>query len=128
MKKEELKQAIIDRICSHEVSYDHSKSGGHGGQKVNKKETKAELYFDIDKSDYLTDEQKELLARIYHNWVNKEWVLKMDCHEERYLHANQEKVTKHFHQVLDAILDGNEHHIFGRHDSKHHHKHKKHKH
>ncbi len=93
---------------------------------MNKKETKAELFFDVAKSSLLSDQQKELLMRVYHNWMNKDGVLRMTCHEERYLHANEKLVLKHFRQVLEAVLDGNQHHVFGWHDSKHHHKHKKH--
>lgn len=117
---------IIRQIIEHHVTYGHSKSSGHGGQNVNKRETKAELYFHIDNCEQLSDEQKHRIKSIYHERVSEEGVLKMSCQEERYLHANHEIVTKHFHRLLEAIIDGNEHHIFGRHDSKHYHKHHKH--
>ncbi|NCO98169.1 aminoacyl-tRNA hydrolase, partial [bacterium] len=45
---------MIDAILQKEVHFHFSKSGGHGGQNVNKRETKAELYFNIHDSDFLT--------------------------------------------------------------------------
>lgn len=117
---------IIAAIIEQHVHYGHSKSSGHGGQNVNKRETKAALYFDIDSCDQLSDEQKQRIRSIYHEWVSDEGILRMSCQEERYLHANHDIVTKHFRHLIEAILEGNEHHIFGRHDSKHHHDHHKH--
>ena len=38
----QLTEKEITQIIEHKIRYDHSKSGGHGGQNVNKRETKAE--------------------------------------------------------------------------------------
>lgn len=98
-------QNIIQNILAHEVHFHFSKSGGHGGQNVNKRETKAELYFNVQYSQYLTPEQKARLiqlagSRIHH----EESILIMTCQEERLQIANKEKVIHHFRQLLTEIL------------------------
>jgi ribosome-associated protein len=56
---------------SPEVQYKTSRSGGSGGQHVNKTETKVEALFHIEQSNILTEEQKQiLLLRLSHR-INK---------------------------------------------------------
>ena len=98
-------QDIIDAILQKEVHFHFSKSGGHGGQNVNKRETKAELYFNIHDSDFLTPEQKQRLIDLAGHMVHhEEWILIMTCQEERLQIANKEKVIHHFRQLLEQIL------------------------
>ncbi len=98
-------QDIINAILQKEVHFHFSKSKGHGGQKVNKKETKAELYFNIHDSDYLTPAQKQRLIDLAGHMVHhEEGILIMTCQEERLQVANKEKVIHHFKQLLIQIL------------------------
>lgn len=98
---------IIQDILAHEVHFHFSKSGGHGGQNVNKRETKAELYFNIQDSQYLTSEQKERLIQLAGSRVHhEESILIMTCQEERLQIANKEKVIHHFRQLIkEALLE-----------------------
>jgi len=90
-------QTSIENILAHEVHFHDSKSGGHGGQNVNKRNTKVTLFFNIQDSEFLTDEQKKRLVDLAGNKIHhEESVLIMSCQEERYQHANKEKVIKHF--------------------------------
>ena len=50
-------------ILLTELKFNTSKSGGKGGQHVNKTESKVELIFDLAESEALTDEEKELLTK-----------------------------------------------------------------
>jgi len=98
-------EAIIQNILQHEVYFHFSKSGGHGGQNVNKRETKAELYFNIQDSQYLTDEQKQRLIELgEHRVHHEEKILIITCQEERLQIANKEKVIHHFRQLLSEAL------------------------
>ncbi len=49
-------------IPSSEVQFRFSRSGGPGGQHVNRTETRVELLFDLAHSPSLTDEQRQLAA------------------------------------------------------------------
>jgi len=96
---------IIDTILQREVHFHFAKSGWHGGQNVNKRETKAELYFNIHDSQYLTSEQKQRLIDLAGHMIHhQEWILIMTCQEERYQRANKEKVIHHFRQLLEASI------------------------
>ncbi|MCX6825594.1 MAG: alternative ribosome rescue aminoacyl-tRNA hydrolase ArfB [candidate division SR1 bacterium] len=96
---------IIEDIINKELHFHFAKSGGPGGQNVNKRETKAELYFNINDSQNLTPEQKQRLIVVGGNMVHhEESILIMTCKEERYQNANKEKVTHHFRQLLEKIL------------------------
>lgn len=91
----------IQNIIDHELYFHFSKSWGPGGQNINKRKTKAELYFNINSSQYLTSEQKGRLVNLAGQMVHhQEGVLIMTCQEERYQHANKEKVIGYFAQLL----------------------------
>jgi ribosome-associated protein len=96
---------IIDAILDKEVYFHFAKSGGKWGQNVNKRETKAELYFNIRDTRYLNSDQKKRLIQcaghmIHHN----EWILIMTDQEERLQVANKEKVIHHFRELMNHIL------------------------
>jgi len=94
-------QNIIENILAHEVHFHDSKSGGNGGQNVNKRNTKIALYFNIEDSQFLTNEQKERLIKLAgHKVHHEESLLIMTCQEERHQHANKNKVIKHFAELL----------------------------
>ena len=96
---------IIDAILDKEVYFHFARSGGKWGQNVNKRETKAELYFNVRDTRYLNDAQKRRLIQcaghlIHHN----AWILIMTDQEERLQVANKEKVTYHFRELLNHIM------------------------
>lgn len=96
---------IVDTILQREVHFHFANSWGHGWQNVNKRKTKAELYFNIHDSQYLTSEQKERLVETAGHMVHhEEWILIMTCQEERLQVANKQKVIHHFRQLLEEIM------------------------
>lgn len=96
---------IIQNIVDHELHFQFTKSSGKGGQNVNKRETKAELFFNIQASIYLNDRQKKRLIALWGNFVHHDdTTLILTCQEERYQLANKEKVLHHFRTLLTKAL------------------------
>ena len=98
-------EQIIQSILEHEVHFHFANSWWPGGQNVNKRKTKAELYFNVQDSQYLTPEQKERIITTAGNRVHhEEKILIMTCQEERLQEANKKKVINHFRQLLMEAL------------------------
>ncbi|MEJ6492043.1 MAG: alternative ribosome rescue aminoacyl-tRNA hydrolase ArfB [Flavobacteriales bacterium] len=87
-----------------EVTYKTSRSGGKGGQNVNKVSSKVELNFDVLKSKLLTDEQKDLISLKLENRINSEGVLQIVSQSERSQLKNKKVVLMRFHELLEMAF------------------------
>ena len=85
-----------------EVSYKSSRSGGKGGQNVNKVETKVEL--DINNSIYLTDNQKQILNTKLQNRIDKNGILRIVSQSERSQYLNKQKVNEKMIEIITDAL------------------------
>ncbi|MEO3404548.1 alternative ribosome rescue aminoacyl-tRNA hydrolase ArfB [Mucilaginibacter sp. CAU 1740] len=87
-----------------EISYKTSRSGGAGGQNVNKVSSKVELLFSIAASALFTDEEKQLLTEKLQNRLNKDGYVQVICDEERSQYLNKEKATERLIMLLTKAL------------------------
>jgi ribosome-associated protein len=74
-----------------EITFRTSRSGGKGGQNVNKVSSKVELNINLKSSLLFTEEEKELLVQKLANRINSEGVLQVITEEERSQLHNKEK-------------------------------------
>jgi ribosome-associated protein len=87
-----------------EVTYKTSRSGGKGGQNVNKVSSKVELLFDINQSAVFTDEEKALLLSKLQSRLNRDGYLHVMCEEERSQYLNKEKALEKLLLILTRAL------------------------
>ncbi len=87
-----------------EVELKFTRSSGKGGQNVNKVSSKAELYFDVNASLVLTDEQKLTLLQKLKNNISELGTLKLTSSEARTQLDNKALVKEKFIKLLKKAL------------------------
>jgi len=87
-----------------EVAYKTSRSGGKGGQNVNKVATKVELLFPVNNSVLFTDEEKERINGKLQSRINKDGLVQIVCDEERSQYLKKEKALERLIVLLTKAL------------------------
>ncbi|MEA2694970.1 MAG: ribosome-associated protein [Acidobacteriota bacterium] len=91
-------------IPDEELSFVTSRSGGPGGQNVNKLETRVTVRFDLARSPALTEEQRVRIAERLATRVTKDGIFQVTSQRHRTQGANREAAVLRFAELLAGAL------------------------
>ncbi len=93
-----------EKYFEKEIRYNASRSGGKGGQHVNKVETKVELNFNVPNSSLLDEMQKQTILLKLKNQINSEGTLRVVSQSERSQLLNKKRAEAKFLDLINRAL------------------------
>lgn len=95
---------IRELDLSSEIQLQTTRSGGKGGQNVNKVETAVIAYFNIVSSQILSEEQKQIVSEKLSNRINSEGSLVVKSQSYRTQLENKEDAIRKVNELIAGAL------------------------
>ncbi len=87
-----------------ELSFQFSRSGGPGGQHVNRSATQVELTFDVAGSPHLDEAQRARVMAALKSYIDSRGVLHLTSQTTRSQHRNRADVIERFQRLMQRAL------------------------
>jgi ribosome-associated protein len=91
-------------VPEREISFITSRSGGPGGQNVNKVSTQVTLRFDLNATNVFSDNEKKQIQTKLASRITADGILQITCRETRSQLTNRNLVVERFVNILRKAL------------------------
>lgn len=99
-----LTAQVKNKEVTNELEFSTSRSGGPGGQNVNKVNSKVSLRFDVPKSEILSEEDKAKISEKLANRMSNEGVLIITAQHSRSQLKNKEAAIAKFNELMEKAF------------------------
>lgn len=100
-----VRRKIHSGLLSAELVFTTSRSGGPGGQNVNKVNSKVTVLFDVDNSRILTPDEKSVLREKLSSRMTRDGVLQITSQESRSQLENKDVALAKLDRVLEKAFE-----------------------
>jgi ribosome-associated protein len=95
---------VNKELILRELTFKFTRSGGAGGQNVNKVSTKVLLQWPVLASTCIDEDMKSLIMETLSNRINKDGIFQLECDTDRSQLKNKEIAIERFLHIIKTTL------------------------